>query len=390
MKKVSIVIPTRNRAHLLDYALRSALNQTYRNVEIIVCDNDSSDNTKKVVESYGNNNLIYIRTDKALSMPDNWDFALLKATGEYITYLTDDSYLLPNTITTVMNELDKFNANVAVWKHCAYFASDWLEPARRNVLYIPKVTSTSYMINSNESLRRLFDSDENVSTIIPKSLNSLCHQSIIKNVLSVQNRFFLPSCPDYSSAASVLLNAPEYLLIYQALYIDGVTSESIGATTSFNMGESTQKYIQEFDQEDNDIAFLDIPVSPAGIGKSLEKVMSYYIDTCPELNIKNLLCSISDRLVKVEVNGADVNDYWEKLNKYLSTQPAKVKFATAKQKLLSRLKWMMVRTIRSSALLEQIERVRSFHILKGSDYDFTNIEESAKVVALWKGNRGGR
>lgn len=390
MKKISIVIPTRNRAHLLDYALRSALNQTYRNVEIIVCDNDSSDNTKKVVESYGNNNLIYIRTDKALSMPDNWDFALLKATGEYIAYLTDDSYLLPNTITTVMDELDKFNANVAVWKHCAYFASDWLEPARRNVLYIPKVTSTSCMINSNESLRRLFDSDENVSTIIPKSLNSLCHQSIIKNVISVQNRFFLPSCPDYSSAASVLLNAPEYLLIDQALYIDGVTSESIGATTSFNMGESTQKYIQEFDQEDNDIAFLDIPVSPAGIGKSLEKVMSYYIDTCPELNIKNLLCSISDRLVKVEVNGADVNDYWEKLNKYLSTQPAKVKFATAKQKLLSRLKWMMVRTIRSSALLEQIERVRSFHILKGSDYDFTNIEESAKVVALWKGNRGGR
>jgi len=386
MKKVSIVIPTRNRAHLLDYALRSALNQTYRNLEIIVCDNDSCDNTKEVVESCGNNNLIYIRTDKALSMPDNWDFALLKATGEYITYLTDDSYLLPNTITTVMNELDKYNADVAVWKHSAYFAHDWLEPARRNLLYIPKVTFKSYLMNSKLSLQRLFDNDESVSTIIPKTLNSLCHRSIVENTVRVQNRFFLPSCPDYSSAASVMLHVPKYLLIDQALYIDGVTSSSIGATKSFNIGESAQKFIQEFDEGISEVAFLKIPVSPAVIGKSLERVTSYYLDTCPEINIKNLLCSISDRLVKVEVNGADVKAYWKLLNDYIAIQPRETRFATAKQKWLSRLKWMMVKKIRSSSSLEWIEKVRSLHILKGSDYNFTNIEESARVVAL----RGGK
>ena len=95
MKKVSIIIPTRNRAHLLKYALRSAIQQSYQNIEIVVCDNYSTDNTIEVVESFNSQNIIYVRTNNALSMPDNWEFALHKASGEYITYLTDDSYLLP-------------------------------------------------------------------------------------------------------------------------------------------------------------------------------------------------------------------------------------------------------------------------------------------------------
>ena len=90
--------------------------------------------------------------------------------------------------------------------------------------------------------------------------------------------------------------------------------------------------------------------------------------------------------MKVEVNGADVKAYWKLLNDYIAIQPRETRFATAKQKWLSRLKWMMVKKIRSSSSLEWIEKVRSLHILKGSDYNFTNIEESARVVAL----RGGK
>ncbi len=77
--------------------------------------------------------------------------------------------------------------------------------------------------------------DKQVSTIIPKSLNSLYHRSIIEKAINIQHWFFLPPCPDYTSAASILLNVAEYLFIDQPLYIDGITTSSIGATISFNL-----------------------------------------------------------------------------------------------------------------------------------------------------------
>ena len=381
MVKVSIVIPTRNRGHLLRYALNSAVQQTYRDLEIVVCDNYSIDNTREIVDSFDNRNIIYMRTDKILSMPDNWEFALSKAGGGYIAFLTDDSYLLPDSISTAMKELDKFNAKVAVWKHCAYFASDWLEPARRNILYLPKVTFKSYLMNSQTSLQKLYDMDEQISTIIPKSLNSLCHRSIIEKAIIVQNRFFLPPCPDYTSAASILLNVTEYLLIDQPLYIDGVTTSSIGATTSFNLGESTQKFISEFSEGLTNICYLGIPTSSAGIAKSMEAVRNFYLDTCPEINEKALLCAIVDRLVKVETNGMNVDNYWKILDDHIMTQSRNIKLSTVKQRVLSRLKWILVKKIRFSPRLEYLERLRNIQILKGSKCNFNNIEECAQIVA---------
>ena len=50
--KVSILVPVYNREDLIGQTLNSALNQTYKNIEIIVVDNSSTDNTWEVVQSY--------------------------------------------------------------------------------------------------------------------------------------------------------------------------------------------------------------------------------------------------------------------------------------------------------------------------------------------------
>jgi glycosyltransferase involved in cell wall biosynthesis len=64
MPKVSVIIPTYNCAHYLEQAIESAMNQTYRDVEIIVLDDGSTDNTSEVVRKYGNN-IRYIRQANA-------------------------------------------------------------------------------------------------------------------------------------------------------------------------------------------------------------------------------------------------------------------------------------------------------------------------------------
>lgn len=348
----------------------------------MVSDNYSADHTQQIVRSHASSKVVYVRTQRRLSMPDNWEFALHRARGEYITYLTDDSYLLPSSLAIAMAELERFKVKVAVWRHCAYFAPDWNEPARRNIVYIPRVTNNSYLLTADDALQKLYRRLDGNS--VPKCLNSLCHRSIIERVMGAKKRFFLPSCPDYSSAASILLNIPEYVFVDQCLYLDGVTPSSIGATSGFDLGPSTQEYLKEFKEKEEDVVHLGIPTSPSGIAASLEAVRKLYPETCPKVNRKNLLCGVADRLIKVEGNGGDVGGYWPKFNQHLASQPLNIKWAVGRQKILSTLKWMLVRAIRQSPRLECLERARGFRILRGSEWNFTNIEECAEVLARMK------
>ena len=58
--KFTILIPTRERADTLEYTIRTCLNQTYGNLEIIVSDNFSQDNTQHIVKQFNDNRLKYI------------------------------------------------------------------------------------------------------------------------------------------------------------------------------------------------------------------------------------------------------------------------------------------------------------------------------------------
>src|SRR6266496_755541 len=97
----SIVIPTRNRALLLPYALRSALEQDFDDYEVVIVANDCRDRTRDVVRDMRDERVRYYETDRLLTMPDNFDFAWTKARGRYVTYLPDDDALVPSALKTV-------------------------------------------------------------------------------------------------------------------------------------------------------------------------------------------------------------------------------------------------------------------------------------------------
>ena len=104
LKSVSIIIPTYNRASLLNnIALKSALNQTYKNLEIIVVDDGSTDNTKEVVAG-----LIKSKPHLKYFFQNNQgqgaarNLGMRAATGEFILLLDADDYLLPEMVEIVM------------------------------------------------------------------------------------------------------------------------------------------------------------------------------------------------------------------------------------------------------------------------------------------------
>lgn len=94
---VSIVIPTHNRAGLLRQAVESALDQSYRNAEILVVDDASDDGTREVVAAFPDERLRYL--PKAHSgAPDTRNAGIAAARGSYILWLDDDDLLLPGAL----------------------------------------------------------------------------------------------------------------------------------------------------------------------------------------------------------------------------------------------------------------------------------------------------
>ena len=96
--KISIIIPTFNRAEYLKKAIESALAQDYESLEIIVSDNASTDSTEEIIQRYINDRRFkYFRNKDNLGMVANWRKALFEhADGDFFIILSDDDYFIDN------------------------------------------------------------------------------------------------------------------------------------------------------------------------------------------------------------------------------------------------------------------------------------------------------
>lgn len=88
---VTIGIPTYNRANaFLQNALSSAVNQTYKNIEIVVSDNCSKDHTESIVCGFSDSRIRYIRHHQNIGANNNFNYCVKEAKGRYFVLLHDD------------------------------------------------------------------------------------------------------------------------------------------------------------------------------------------------------------------------------------------------------------------------------------------------------------
>jgi glycosyltransferase involved in cell wall biosynthesis len=104
---VTIGIPTYNRANsYFRKTLESALSQTYSNVEIVISDNCSPDDTESVVQQYSGSRIRYYRQNKNISVNDNFNYCLKQAKGEYFLLLHDDDIIDDDFVETCLEACD--------------------------------------------------------------------------------------------------------------------------------------------------------------------------------------------------------------------------------------------------------------------------------------------
>lgn len=327
---ISVIIPTRNRAHLLRHAIQSVLWQDFPDLEVVVSDNCSGDDTAQVVREVGGERVRYVRPDRVLSMPDHWEFALEQARGRFVTYLCDDDVWVPGALERVAQVLNLSGADLAAIYSGIYHAPNWLDPERRNMLLLAPYTGGVRECASRETLRRLY-AECRVLYEAPRMLNSFCRRELLQRVRAEAGRIFL-LCPDYSFAAMVLAQTPTWLYLDEPLHLQGVFPEGIGSTQSFNRGEPSLEFAREFKE---DKPLKHVPLKSLLVSNLITDTLLLSKERLPalagyEVDWAQYFLSCRDDILTLERNGVDTSADKEELARVLARQPARVRERVAR------------------------------------------------------------
>jgi len=129
--KVSVIIPTYNRAGYVCEAIDSLLAQTYRDFEIVVVDDGSTDDTCEVLRKYGEQIRYVYRENGGEATARNT--GLRHARGKYIAFLDSDDVFLPWRLESHVPLFDDFPKAGMVWSKSAFFRGPWRSESYRGL-----------------------------------------------------------------------------------------------------------------------------------------------------------------------------------------------------------------------------------------------------------------
>ena len=132
MKKISIIVPIYNEEENLRKCIESLINQTYKELEIILINDGSTDKSKEIIESFKDKRIIAINK-KNTGISDTRNIGIGKSTGDYIMFVDSDDYLELNCIERLIETAEKENSEIVMFNY-------YLEtPSKRIEIKLPKI-----------------------------------------------------------------------------------------------------------------------------------------------------------------------------------------------------------------------------------------------------------
>ena len=143
---ISIIVPVFNVEVYLPKCLDSILNQTYENLEIIVVNDGSTDNSPQICEEYANkDSRINVLHKKNGGLSSARNAGLDVANGEYIGFVDSDDFVEKNMYEEMINTLKKYSANLVI---CSYFSDVEIKyPCEKSMLATVDVVFRLYLKN---------------------------------------------------------------------------------------------------------------------------------------------------------------------------------------------------------------------------------------------------
>lgn len=210
--KVSIILPTYNRAYLIGRAIQSILNQTYQDFEIIIIDDGSKDDTEKIIRGFKekDNRIKYISFDANKGAAAARNAGIKMSKGEYITFQDSDDEWVIDKLEKQMKVIETSSENIVVY--CGFWRIDGDEK-----IYIPDINILNREGNINKELLK-GNFVDTPSILLPK-------KNLEKVGMFDEN---LSRLQDWDLAIR-LSKYYNFKLIDEPLYISYVLSDSISA-----------------------------------------------------------------------------------------------------------------------------------------------------------------
>lgn len=223
---LSVIIPTRDRSAYIGHSLRSSLRSSVDEMEVIIADNASVDGTRDVIAGFEDPRIVYSRSDRRLSMRDNFERGLNLARGRYVCFIGDDDGLLPSAPGRALELFAKFDVDAVASERIHYAWPDLLSN-RRNKALVPRRQGVR-ILESRAELRNLLD-DSNYYRL-PCIYHGFVSRDAIERIAHVHPRFFLSSQVDIYSAIALSAASLSYVYSESPLVINGGSGRSNGAS----------------------------------------------------------------------------------------------------------------------------------------------------------------
>ncbi len=203
----SVVIPTKGRSWIIKDTIQSVLQQSFSDFELLIIDNDDNDETMKVVSSFSDHRLVYIRTG-GLSMSANWQIGINRSKGQFVILTADktgikqDGLLMLHCYTKLYNEINVFN-----YEYDTYYDED-------NV-YISRVFEVApKLVSANELLSLLLDSKHaKFSHLSGRGYNSCIRREVLKRIRRKVGDVCVGFNPDYTIAYNLMMDGQNAIYI---------------------------------------------------------------------------------------------------------------------------------------------------------------------------------
>ena len=217
MPKVSVIVPVYNGERHIGKCLDNLINQTFKDIEIVVVNDGSSDNSKKIVEDYVNldNRIKLINFDVNKGLYEARLSGFEAASSEYICSCDSDDYYSYNSIELMYNKAVETNADIVQSKMICLYDN--------NIKIESHFNKISYSILENDNiLDFLFEESRNWSMcgkLIKKDIFNLCLTSHIRNIHIITNEDLLIFLP-------IAYYSKKQVSIKRAIYYYDVKSET--------------------------------------------------------------------------------------------------------------------------------------------------------------------
>jgi glycosyltransferase involved in cell wall biosynthesis len=242
MPRFSLVIPTLNRPDTLRHSLATLVRQSYDDYEIVVQNNGGDPATQAVIQEFDNPRIRHYSSPSILSMPDNWEAALVNARGDFITFIGDDDGLFIDACGLASQVVDQSGVEVVSWIPYSYLWPRCPLTEQKNYIYaVVDYDFHATILSAEKELEKFYGFTIDFRQL-PTIYCAFVSRRVIDQAIKSIGRYFVGIQPDVTSGIVNAAQVSHFARLSRPLSIAGLSHHSTG--TRFARNEMTEDLLQ--------------------------------------------------------------------------------------------------------------------------------------------------